>query len=159
MTVEHALRIARRARCVAEAARRVLVEILPLVVVADLVDEILIRREMLELDPGQMVPVAKRDELLHTPQLWCDLEYEVGKGRIEKECAVFRVIDDVDELLGEEPRVERVIDAARARDPVPGLDMAGSIPRQRADPVARPDAKPIECLGATPRAPRDLAIS
>ena len=59
---------------------------------------------------------------------------------------VFGVVDDVGDLLGEQARVERVVDRADAHDAVPGLQVAPGVPGQRRDAVAELDAVPVEAL-------------
>jgi len=54
------------------------------------------------------------------------------------------MVDDVDELFGEEPGVEGVADGADPHDAVPGFQVARGIPGEGRDPVARLDAKGLE---------------
>ena len=54
------------------------------------------------------------------------------------------MIDDVDDLVGEEPDVEGVQDAARARHREPELEVALGVPREGANPPVGADAPPTE---------------
>ena len=56
------------------------------------------------------------------------------------------MVHDPGDLLGEEPRVERVVDGADAHDAVPGLDMARRVPGQRRDAVAEREAVTLKPL-------------
>jgi len=50
------------------------------------------------------------------------------------------VVDDVEELLLEQARVDGVVDRADAGDAVPGLQVPPGIPGERPDPIAEPDS-------------------
>ena len=68
-----------------------------------------------------------------------------GKARIHKEQAVRGMIDDVNDLLVEEPRVDRVADRTNARDCVIKFEVAKPVPREGRDPVAASDPEPLQC--------------
>jgi hypothetical protein len=81
------------------------------------------------------------------------------EGEVEEEQPVLGVVDDVDDLLVEEPRVDRVIDRADAGDAVPGLEMPPGVPGERRDAVAEPEAVPGQALRHLQGARADLAIA
>src|SRR4051812_16836028 len=81
-----------------------------------------------------------------------------NKARFDKEQPVLGVVDDVDDLLVEEARVDRVAHRADAGDPVIQLEMAEIVPRQGADPVAGSDPEPQQRLCETPRAALGLPV-
>ena len=54
---------------------------------------------------------------------------ERHKHRVEKQYAIFSVVDDVDEMLGKQPRVDRMQYIARARDTVIELQVPVIVPR------------------------------
>ena len=64
------------------------------------------------------------------------------KARIDKEQPVRGVIDYVDDLVFEQPRVDRVADRADARDRVIELEMAKGVPGECPDAVAGSDPQP-----------------
>jgi hypothetical protein len=57
--------------------------------------------------------------------------------------AVGGVVDDPDELLGRQSKVERVENRAHGGDRVVRLDMLGVVPHQRRDPVVVPDSEVV----------------
>ena len=59
------------------------------------------------------------------------------EGGVEEEELVLGVIDDVDQLLGREPRVDRVAHGPDAGDRVIELEMAVAVPGEGRDPVAK----------------------
>ena len=60
---------------------------------------------------------------------------------------VVAMVDDVRELLGEEPDVERVEHRTHARDREIGLHVLLVVPHERADPIARLEATVDERCG------------
>src|SRR5947207_14357615 len=152
MAVEHALRISGCAGGVAEAARRVLVELLPSEILASLRDEILIRQEIWNLDFGEMRAIRQRHVEPDRRNLPRDLLNQLCEGDIEEQGFVFGVIGDVSELVGKQPRVQRVIDGADPGDAVPRLDVPRGVPGKRRDAVAKRKPGPVQrisdCAGA-----------
>ena len=72
---------------------------------------------------------------------------QIDEGGIEEHEAVFGVIDDVDDLLDEQARVDGVAHRAHAGDAVVQLEMAVAVPGQRRDAVARFDAERDQRVG------------
>ena len=68
------------------------------------------------------------------------------------------MVDDVDDLLVEQPRVDRVTDSTDARDAVIQLEMAEGVPSQSADPVAGLDPEPQQRASEPLRAALGLGI-
>ena len=62
------------------------------------------------------------------------------EGQVDEHHAVFGVIDDPADLLGEQPRIDGVVDRADAEDAVPGFQMPPGVPGERRDAVAELDA-------------------
>ena len=89
--------------------------------------------------------------MLDRGQLICDPLHQLDEGEVDEQDAVFRVVDDVDDLLREEPRVHRVQHGAHARDAVEELQVAIAVPGERADPVAVPDTEPCHDVGDATR--------
>src|SRR5438552_15026605 len=85
-------------------------------------------------------------------QVWCQAFDERSKGCVDKEQPVFGMIDYVEDLLIEQPRVDRVADRADARNCVIELEMAEGIPGECPDAVAGSDPelqqRPREPFGA-----------
>ena len=65
---------------------------------------------------------------------------------VDEQELVLGVIDDVDDLLGEQARVDGVADRTHAGDAVIQLEMPVAVPGQGADAVARLDAQRRERL-------------
>jgi hypothetical protein len=59
------------------------------------------------------------------------------------------VVDDVGDLLGEQPRIDGVADGADAGDGVVQLEVAVAVPRQRCDAVAGFHAEIPQGVGET----------
>src|SRR6266850_2824631 len=95
MTVKRAFRIAGRARGVAEAGGGALVEFRPLERIRFASYEIFIR-------------VGHRDEGLDALELRPQLLDQRRERRVEEKYLVFRVVRDVGDLVGEEPRIDRM---------------------------------------------------
>jgi len=68
------------------------------------------------------------------------------------------VIDDPDDLLGKQPRIDGVIDRADAEDAVPAFQMPPAVPGERRDAVAELDAVAFEPLRHAQGAGADLRI-
>ncbi len=66
---------------------------------------------------------------------------------VDEDDAVLRVVDDIGQLLGEQPDVERVQDRSDAGNGHVQLEVALIVPSERADAIALFDAKPIEHTG------------
>jgi hypothetical protein len=76
-----------------------------------------------------------------------------GHVGLEGEEAVFGVVDDVDQLVGEQPGVQRVQHAAGARHAIPDRHVPRGVPGHHADPVSGLRAEPRQSL----RDPKRLA--
>ena len=148
MRVEDALGLVGGAGGVAERGGQVFVELRPFVVggfgrqqgfVVAQVGQIRLRGQVLR--PGQQHPAfhfgAVRSQLLDQGQ----------KRQIKEQEPVFGVVDDVDELLGEQARVDGVADRAAPRNAVVQLQVAVGVPGQGPDSVAGLDAQLREGIG------------
>ena len=92
---------------------------------------------------------------LHLRQQLLDGRQQV---QVDEEELILGVIDDVDDLLGKEARVDRVADRAHAGNAVVQLEVAVAVPGQRADAVADLDAQREQRLGDLLRARVGVAI-
>jgi hypothetical protein len=77
------------------------------------------------------------------------LHESLERGVVEDH-AVFGMVDDVAQLVVEQPRVERVEHSAHADDAEPGDQVAVVVHRQRGDAVAGLDAHPLQSLCQAP---------
>ena len=82
---------------------------------------------------------------------------ERQEGQVEQQDAVARVRRDIDDLVVEQPRVDRVCDGTHAADAVQALDVAPRVPGERRHPVAAADAEPRQRRREPPRPRRDAA--
>ena len=83
------------------------------------------------------------------------------KGRkveVDEQQDVAGVTEDVEQLLGEQPRIEGVADRAEAGHAEVDLDVTMGVPRERGDAVARADAEGQQRVGETLGAAVDLTI-
>ncbi len=157
MLVEHALRVAGGAGGVAEGACRPLVEVPPDDVGRMLLDQVLVAERAGIVGLPHVFAVGQHNDLLDLRQLVAVLLQDRQEGQIDEEDTVLCVVHDVAELLGEQPRVQRVANRADTHDPVPGLDVTGAVPGQGPDPVAGLDAQSQERVREPARAVMDLA--
>ena len=72
------------------------------------------------------------------------LFHERQEGQVEEDQPVFRMVDDVRELVEEEPRVDRVDDRLHPRHRVIELEVAVPVPGERADALAWRNAEAAE---------------
>ena len=126
--------------------------------------EVAVRREPLlvrlgiELGVGHMRGVGQHDDALDRLQLIAKLFDDRKERQVDEEHAVFCVVDDPGDLLGKEPRVDGVIDAAEAEQPVPDLEVPPCVPGKRRGAVAELETVPVEAAGDAPSAGVHLAI-
>src|SRR5580704_16221439 len=141
MAVKHALWITGGARGIAKRGGRSLVEFGPLEILIFGVDQRLMARMEREGGVGCGLgallghpddPAFRRQTRRQPLDQW-------GKAHIGKEQPVFGVIDYIDELVIEQPRVDRVADGADPRDRVIELEMAKRVPGEGSGAVARSD--------------------
>ncbi len=105
-----------------------------------------------------MRAVGHRHPALHLRAVRLELGDERRKGEIEEDVFILGVIDDVDDLLGEEPRIDGVADRAHAGDGEIDLEMAEAVPGERADAIRLFDAEPDQRVGEPPGARMRVAI-
>ena len=77
---------------------------------------------------------------------------------IDEDHLVVGVVDDVGELLGEQPDVERVQHSAGARRGEVQLEVAGGVPRERGDTTVGRDAEVVEHAAELAGPRRPLAV-
>ena len=78
------------------------------------------------------------------------------KGEIEEENAVRGMVDDEDDLILEEARIDGVVNGADAGDAVPAFKMPPGVPGKGCDAVAEADAVTLQpCLLDSSPSPRD----
>jgi len=88
-----------------------------------------------------MRPVGHDDVVLDGRPRGGHLLGERHKRQVEEQHLVLGVVDNVGELVGEEPRVDGVAHGADAGDRVIGLEVAMVVPGDRRHPVAEPDTE------------------
>ncbi len=85
--------------------------------------------------------------MFHRLQLRPELVDDGGECLVEEQDTILGVVEDVDELLLEQPRIDGVDDAPHADRAVPGDHVPAMVHRQRRHPVALADAKPLQRVG------------
>jgi hypothetical protein len=138
--IHDALRVTGRAGRVTHARRVVFIDLDPLEVFAGLCNEILITDRIRQAGLRHVRAVGHDDDAFEGLERRCELLDQRHERKVREQILIFRVVRDVDQLLGEEPRVQRVAHRAQAHDPVPSLDVAVRVPGQRRDDVALVDA-------------------
>ena len=138
--VDDALRVAGRARRVAHAGGGVLVELAPFEVAVFVRDPVLVGDRVLQRGLRHVRGVGEDDVALDQRQLVGDFFQQRHESEVGDHHAVAGMIDDPHDLVGEQPRIDGVIDRADAEDAVPGLQVTPGVPGQRRHPVAELDA-------------------
>ena len=157
MRIEHALGIARRARRVAEPARRIFREVAPH-------DVGRMRRDvfLVGADVHRALRLVRRirqhDPVLDARNLVLDRLDDRLERDVVEDVSVLGVVDDPGDLFGEQARVQRVQHGADAHRAIPGLDMAGGVPGQGRNPVALLDSISQQRVRALARAEIEIRI-
>ena len=102
--------------------------------------------------------VCQNDIALDRRQTIGQRLHERHEGKVDQRHPVFGVVDDPGDLLGEEARVDGVIDRARPGYAVPAFEVPVAIPGERRDAVAVLDLLAMKPLGDFQRAMADIAI-
>ncbi|MNN11760.1 hypothetical protein D3C81_1247300 [compost metagenome] len=145
--IEDALGIPRRARGVAKAAGGLLVEAAPLDVFRRLLQHGLVAFDHRQLGLRHVVGIGHHNHPLDRRTVRQDGVQQRHEGQIDKDDPVARVVDDIDQLLREQARVQGVAHRADAHDAVPGLDMVGGVPGQGGDTVTGLHAPGLQRVG------------
>jgi hypothetical protein len=143
MAVERPLRVAGGAGGVAQGRAGPLVELRPVELIAVLSDQLVI-------DAGHRQRcrrLAQQYEAAVFGKLRRQALDQRNEARVEKEQAIGGMVDDVDDLVIKQPRVDRVTNGTNARDAVIQLKMAEGIPSEGAYPIAGLDAEPQQGPG------------
>ncbi|MCY1501317.1 hypothetical protein D9M68_353840 [compost metagenome] len=157
MAVEHALGIARRAARVAQRRGGVLVEHRPFEAVVGL-GQLLVAQQVRDASLLRHVrAVAHQHERAHRRELCGDLFDERQEVQVEEEDTVLRVRGDPHQLVGVQPRIERVQHAARPGDRVIQLHVPVAIPGQRGHRRAGRHVERAQRVGQAARARRQVA--
>jgi hypothetical protein len=147
---------------IAHAGGRVLVERLPLEIVVDLVDPVLVGDGVLQARLRHMRAVGEHDETLDGRKplriVLKRLFQRRHEGQVDEHHAVLRMIDDPADLILEQPRIDGVVDRADAEDAVPALEMPRRVPGHRRHAVAELDAVLLQPLGHPQRALADFGV-
>ena len=80
------------------------------------------------------------------------------EGQVDKQHPVFGMLEDVRDLRLEQPRVDGVDHRPHAGDGEVELVVAVAVPGQRADPVTRTNAQPLQYPGQPAGAPLGVAV-
>ena len=146
--VEHALRIARGARRVAERRGRLLVELGPLERAGLVGDQLLVAEQLRDLGRGRHVGAVGHDhDVLHGLELVADALDDRHEVQVDEDDLVLGMVGDVGHMLGRQARVQRVQHGADAGDAEIELEMPVGVPGDGADPVAELDAQPLQRFG------------
>src|SRR5437868_7222759 len=97
--------------------------------------------------------------MLNTLQLWGNPRQQRHQRVVNDDDAVFSVVDDVAELFGKEPQVERVQHCAHAGNSEVGFEVLLSIPQEGADAVAPAYAQSFQCGGEAFGAVADFGVT
>ncbi len=156
--IEHPLGVARGARGIAQRRGEVLVQLRPVIGVRGLRQQVLVTDQPRDLGRGRhMRAVRHQDEMLDGGVAGGRRLDQRQEGDVEEQRLIARVIGDPHQLIGMQPRVQRVQHHARARGPVIQLHMPVGVPGQRCHPLRLLDAQPLQRIGDAARAAGDAA--
>ena len=99
---------------------------------------------------GHVGAIGHHHIVLHRLQRGRELRHQRRKAHIEKQHLVFRVVDDVVDLLWEQTRVDRVQHRPAARHAVIQRQMPVGVPSQCAHPVPGLHAQDLHGLRHLP---------
>ena len=105
-------------------------------IAVDFRDPLLVGHGVLQRRRRHVRGVGQHHVALDRLELVGELFQDRQEGEVDHHHAVFGVIDDPDDLVGEQARIDGVIDRADAHDAVPGLEVAPGVPGQRRHAVA-----------------------
>ena len=145
--IEHALREARRPRRVTKPGRRALVQRVPREIVVGLGDPVLVGDCIGQGGLWHVRRIGQDNIGLDRRQSLGERLEQRHEGEVDHHHAIFRMIDDPGDLIGEQARVDRMTYRPDASDPVPGLDVAPGVPGQCRDPVAGADTGGGQAFG------------
>ena len=145
MRIRDAFRVAGRPRRVAHRGGASFVDLRPR-------EARLLGREQLFVSKdvaGQSTRVAFRraghDVRLDGLEVGCDARKQGNEGIVDDDDLVLGVVDDVRQLVREEPQVQRVHHSAHTRNGEIRLEMLLRVPAERSDAVAGFDAESLQC--------------
>ena len=150
MAVEDALGIARRSRGVAQARGGLFVEGRPLELVVFGLDQVLVAEDVGQGGLGHVRTVGHDHDVLDRLQAGGDLFHQWHESQVDEQDLVLGMVGDVDHLLREEARVDRVDHRAGAGHRVIDLEMPVAVPGQRGDAVLHADPELGQGLGQAP---------
>ena len=102
--------------------------------------------------------VGEDDGALDARHLVGDLLEQRQEGEIGHHHAVLGVVDDPDDLLGEQARIDGVVDGADTDNAVPAFQVPPGVPGERRHAVAELDAVAFEALRYAQRARADFGV-
>ena len=137
--VQRALGVARGPGGVAQRRGCVFVEFGPLHLAVEGADEVLVNHGV-QRGVWQVFRRTQNDNLFQLGAVVDDLLDQGQEHRIDHDDPVFGMVDDVDQLLGEQARVDGVADRTNPRNTVVNLQMAMVVPRQRCHAVGHADS-------------------
>ena len=116
MGVFHALGVARRTGGITETGRRVFIQLRPVKAPIFGGDQLIIEQDALNLFCNGLVTGAHHDNMADTRNMSAKLGHRRNKGGVDEKHLILGMIDDVDQLLGFQARINRVADIPGTRD-------------------------------------------
>jgi hypothetical protein len=108
---------------------------------------------------GQLVGIAQSDPVLDRAAVRPHGLHDRQERHVEAQHLVFGMVGDPGNLVGREPRVDRVDHAATAGDAEVQLEVAIAVPRERGHPVAEAQLQRIERSGHLPGPARRVGVA
>ncbi len=157
--IDDALGVAGRAGGVADRRRTALVERgpgeIPLILGGD---QCFVAMDVRQLRFRHVAGVGHDDVADDTGEARRDRLGDRQRQPVDEQPAILGMIDDVDELFGEQPGIDRVQHGAAARRGVEHLEVSVGVPSQRRDRRALADTEAVQRLRHALRPPMHLGI-
>ncbi len=160
--IEDALGVPRRARRVTKPRRGFLVELRPVEPVGFRRQQVFVtqdRRQGRRQVLGHVRPVAHEDDAAQTLGVRCDTGHQGRKESVGEQVLTLRVVEDEDELFGEQARIDGVANQSGAGNAVIKLEMTMVVPRQGGNAIAGFEPQPGQRVGQLPHPPGRIGIA
>ena len=147
LRVSHPLGLSGSARAVAEHHRRTLIEKRPLAVLGLVADQVLVGDRT---GQGITCLVAQNHPGLDSLELVGERSNEGNQVGIDEDHLVLGVVDDVNDLVGKKPQIDRVTHAPGVGGRPVQLMMSLVVPGKRADGIPNLQTQGVHCRGKLP---------
>ncbi|MNP34828.1 hypothetical protein D3C76_1281350 [compost metagenome] len=122
-------------------------------------DQVFVAHQARHIDCRHLLPLTQSDERFDCLQARRDLLDQLSERQVEKQVLVLGVVGDEFDLLGEQPRVDRMQYRAHARHTEIQFHVPVTVPGQGADSLARLYTQRNQRIGHLFSAFADVGVS